>query len=341
MSPLAQLFLRNRERLCARERTLWVNPPTDLPLPDFSAAGEVRWMTQDEGDRARLAAQGAAVEFMAFPPPNATFDRAILAQPREKSLLRMMAHALADRLGEGGTLFLGGEIRAGAKSAARHLEPWFERVDKVDSARHCVLYEARGARVPNPFDPEDYRVDWTLECGAGPLEIASYPGVFAHGGLDPGTRLLLDTLPGALRKAPGSALDLCCGAGVIGAELARRYPGLELLLIDSSALALAATAVTLNRNGLTGRVVASDGLRAATGRYDLVVSNPPFHAGHRERADLGTGVFDGVRNFLNPGGQFIMVGNRHLPWRQWMDATFGAHEVLASDPTYHVLSPTR
>ena len=208
---------------------------------------------------------------------------------------------------------------------------------KIDAARHCVLYEARHPRKDLPFDLDEYRVTWSLDAAGRPLTISSLPGVFAHGTLDPGTALLLGCLEQLAQARPRCALDLGCGAGVIGAALLCWLPDVDLTLVDNSALALDAANATLMANGMRARCLASDGFHNVDGQYDLVITNPPFHEGHRERTDLGTGVFEGVRNFLNPRGQLVMVVNRHLPWQNWMDRTFGAHEILARDSRYQVL----
>jgi len=339
VEPLARLIDRNRDRLSHAGPTLWVDPPPGLAWDELDPEGRHALFTGDEALRCRLAAGGRTVEFGAFPegPP---VPRIVLAQPREKARLRMMAHCLARRLAPNGRLYLAGENRAGARSAPRQLAPWFGQVNKMDSARHCILHEARDPAAESPFRPLDYLETWRLGAFAPELEVCTYPGVFAHGALDAGTRLLLEHLKPVLHTLPPGArvLDLGCGAGVIGAALLLRRDDLAVVLADSSALALAAARATLARNDLHAEVRASDGLRGVEGVFDLVVSNPPFHAGHRERADRGTGLFDDLLNFLNPGGQFIMVANRHLPWPRWMEKTLGHCDVMGRDDGFHVLN---
>ncbi len=332
MSPLAQLYRRHRERLAGPG--LWVDPPADLPWREFTDGGNPQLLCNDEPTHRALAAAGAPVSFGAF-PGGALVDRIVFTLPREKARQRLQAQYLAGRLAPTGTLWAAGESRAGARSAQAQLSPWFGSVRKADSARHCVLWEASEPLPGPPFELTQHVENWTLE--GTDLHIASLPGVFAHGGLDAGTRLLLAQLDTLVGMKPDSALDLGCGAGVIGAALLQRLPGLELTLADASALALTATRATLARNALEARVVASDGLRGVDGRFELVISNPPFHQGHRERADLGAGLFDGITRTLEPGGRCVLVVNRHLPWPRWMDDTFGGHEVLAQDAGYQVL----
>lgn len=337
MSPLAQLLHRHRDALSALAPGLWLLPPEDLPANLVRESGNGLCFVQDERVRRALDSAGLATRFAAAPDPVSS-GNAVLCLPREKQRFRMLAHAAASLLGGEDTLWVAGEIRAGAKSAVRHLAPMFESVSKRDAARHCVLYEARRPSPAVPFDLADYGLDWTLEAFDRSLTIRSYPGVFAHGGLDDGTRLLLETLPEVLgARKPASALDLGCGAGVLGAALLVACPDLRLTQTDTNALALTAARETLQANGLTADTIASDGLSGVEGRFDLLVSNPPFHIDHRERADRGAGLIREARNFLNPGGQLVMVANRHLPWPTALDKELGRHDVLATDGRFHVL----
>lgn len=340
MSPLAQLFLRQRDGLVDLAPRLWVLPPGDLPGDLVRGTGSGHCFVQDERDRLSLESQGLATRFDAFPERKdfAEPGNAVLCLPREKARLGLLANALAAVLNPDDVLWVAGEIRAGAKSAARQLEPWFDTVRKIDAARHCVLFEAAGPRVSSPFSLADHERSWTLDTAGRTLTVHSYPGVFSHGALDEGTQLLLSCLPDVLEKrTPTSALDLGCGAGVLGAALLAACPDLALTQVDSHALALAAARRTLAANGFTAKTLASDGLGAIDGRFDLIISNPPFHVDHRERADLGAGLIRGARNVVNPGGQIVLVANRHLPWPAALDQEFGRHEVLAANPRFHVL----
>jgi 16S rRNA (guanine1207-N2)-methyltransferase len=69
----------------------------------------------------------------------------------------------------------------------------------------------------------------------------------------------------------------------------------------------------------------------------MILSNPPFHEGARVQTEKSTALLHSVRNFLNPGGQLILVVNRHLPYRKWLDAMFGGSETLASNDRFQVL----
>ena len=92
-------------------------------------------------------------------------------------------------------------------------------------------------------------------------------------------------------------LDLCCGSGAIGLAVASRVKDAKVTLADLSpeALTVAKENVTLNK--LSGRVrcISADALKPASaflGKFDLIVSNPPYISGE----DMLT-LADSVKNY--------------------------------------------
>jgi len=74
------------------------------------------------------------------------------------------------------------------------------------------------------------------------------------------------------------ALDLCTGGGSLAVLLALAYPQLQIDALDISADALAVAQINIERHGLQQRIETrvSDGLQQATGKYDLIICNPPY-----------------------------------------------------------------
>jgi ribosomal protein L3 glutamine methyltransferase len=71
---------------------------------------------------------------------------------------------------------------------------------------------------------------------------------------------------------------LCTGGGSLAVLLSLAYPQLQINALDISADALAVAQINIERHGLQQRIETrvSDGLQQATGKYDLIVCNPPY-----------------------------------------------------------------
>ena len=81
-----------------------------------------------------------------------------------------------------------------------------------------------------------------------------------------------------LANDSGTVLDMCTGGASLAILAAMAWPGIVLDACDLSATALEVAAINVARHGLQSRVrlQQGDGMRAATGRYDLVLCNPPY-----------------------------------------------------------------
>jgi ribosomal protein L3 glutamine methyltransferase len=73
-------------------------------------------------------------------------------------------------------------------------------------------------------------------------------------------------------------LEIGTGSGCIAIAAALAFPGSEVVATDVSAAALDVARRNVERHGVAGRVqlVQADGLRGIAGRFDLLLSNPPY-----------------------------------------------------------------
>ena len=111
-------------------------------------------------------------------------------------------------------------------------------------------------------------------------------------------------------------LDLCTGSGCIGLAIASRAKKAKVTLADISKDALAVAKRNIIRNHLTGKVacVQSDALRqpsAFLGKYDLIVSNPPYIT-TADMEELETSVKDYEPHLALHGGDDGLIFYRSI-----------------------------
>lgn len=224
-----------------------------------------------------------------------------------------------------------GENRAGVRSVEKLLEP-YGNIAKIDSARRCGLYHIELKNVPE-FNGKKFWKSYQLQD----LVIFSLPAVFSSAELDGGTQLLLSSFNKADRLK-GKVLDLGCGAGVIGASLKQQFEKIKLTMSDIHAMALESSRRTLTENSLEATVVASDVFSNIKERFDLIVSNPPFHDGIDTSYRAVEDLIAQAKQRLNRSGELRIVANAFLPYPDLLDKTFGSHKVIAKSNKFKVYS---
>jgi 16S rRNA (guanine1207-N2)-methyltransferase len=158
--------------------------------------------------------------------------------------------------------------------------------------------------------------------------------VFADGKLDEGTRLLLEALE---VRPTDEALDIGCGAGFIGIHMA--HLASKVTMVDVSLATVAVARRRVEESGLTNiRVLPSDGAQAVLQqRFDLVVTNPPFHMGGIQTTEIAERFIREAAQVLKPRGRFYLVANRFLKYEPALRAHFKTVDEVAGNTRYKVL----
>ncbi len=166
-------------------------------------------------------------------------------------------------------------------------------------------------------------------------------GVFASHHLDPGTALLIESL--ALRPTD-RVLDLGCGWGAVGVAASRAAPSGQVVLTDVNRRAARLAEENLRRNGATNATVRVGRLFApvADQQFDVIATNPPFHAGREVVLEMLGAAPDRLR----PGGRLLVVGKGSQGirfYQEWLTAHWAPDtRVLARRSGYRVLeAPVR
>ncbi len=328
LTPASEVLLRHSDDF-EQSRILFAGDlQDDLPARFECAASRAHtqqfhhWqvLSRQMGDNVRfsLVAQASDV---------ADCDTLIYYWPKNKPEAHFQLMNILSLMPSGVDVFVVGENRSGVRSAEQMLAD-YAPLNKVDSARRCGLYHGRLEKQPR-FSLES----WWAEYSIDGLTIKTLPGVFSRDGLDVGSQLLLSTLT---PHTKGKVLDVGCGAGVLSAALASHSPKVRLTLCDVSAPAVEASRATLAANGLEGEVFASNVFSEVKGRFDMIMSNPPFHDGMQTSLDAAQTLIRGAVRHLNSGGELRIVANAFLPYPKILDETFGFHDVIAQTGRFKV-----
>lgn len=318
MDPRSEVLLRQVDLF--NGPLLLAGLPADDLLSHLPEAHGWSWHT---GESTLLASRFASRCHFGTQPGEQVFQAAVVFLPKSRDLTDYLLNVLASRLA-GRELFLVGEKRAGIERAAKQLAA-FGQARKLDSARHCQLWQVRVEHSPAAPDLHSLAQRYALQLSDGLLNVLSLPGVFSHGRLDVGSALLLehlDALPG------GHILDFGCGAGVLGAALKRRYPDSQITLLDVDAFAVESSRLTLAANNLHADVISGDGIDAAPSGLSAILSNPPFHQGVHTHYQATEHLLREARRHLRQGGELRLVANSFLKYPPLIEQHLGPCQTL-------------
>ena len=331
MDPRSEVLLRQPELF--QGDLLLAGLPADDLLGQLPAARGWSWHA---GEHSRLEARFAGRSQFGTTVPEPGFASAVLFLPKSRELTDYLLQALAAHLA-GRELYLVGEKRGGVERAAKQLSA-YGKPRKLDSARHCQLWQVTVDNVPAAPDLHALAQRFELPLTDGPLQVLSLPGVFSHGRLDRGSALLLEHLDGLPQ---GHLLDFGCGAGVLGAVLKRRYPQSQLTLLDVDAFAVESSRLTLAANGLDAEVIAGDGIDAAPDRLAAIVSNPPFHSGVQTDYQASEHLLRQAARHLDKGGELRLVANSFLKYPPLIEQHLGPCKTLSEGDGFRIYSARR
>ena len=331
MDPRSEVLLRQAELF--QGSLLLAGLPADDLLGRLPNAFGWCWHA---GDQVALDARFAGRSHFGVNVPEREFDSAVVFLPKSKDLTDYLLNAVAARLA-GREVFLVGEKRSGIEGASKQLNP-FGKPRKLDSARHCQLWQVTVADAPQTKPLESLAQTYELPLAEGPLKVVSLPGVFSHGRLDRGSALLLEHLD----KLPsGHLLDFGCGAGVLGAAVKRRYPETQVTMLDVDAFAAASSRLTLAANGLEAEVLTGDGIDAAPMGLNAILSNPPFHTGVHTDYAATENLLRKAAKHLKNGGELRLVANSFLKYQPLIEEHLGVCAIKAEGNGFRIYQAKR
>lgn len=264
--------------------------------------------------------------------------------PHEKHALLQLLHDAFLLLKPGGRCVISGANNEGIKPAQRTLADIFGNANKLaEHSSHRVVVATKRSDEPrtpdifsSPFLEGDAFREVATTLRGRAITVYSRPGVFSWEHPDEGTMLLAEHM---VINRHESVLDLGCGAGGLGVVAAMLSDGGRVRLVDADIDAVRSSRGTVEMSGIRNcSVVVSDIASAVIDeRFDVVVSNPPFHVGKATNLELPQQFILDAFEVLEPGGRLYLVANRTLPYEAMIQERFGNVTAVHDGPRFKVL----
>lgn len=346
MEPLhnlsTELLLLERERLEVGPLVVFGDQDADDAeiLANELEDHEVRFLVRYHSDEEAYAKRGLMVEASWHPEPDPSVRTVVIFLSREKDVTELRVAVASAVFPEAKEIFLVGHNKLGARSIHRRFKKKFKEVDQLASARHSRLIRLAKPEASATDALRDVWNTWTLDVDGTPLEIHDLPGVFSRGELDRGTEMLIQSLADREHER---VLDLGCGAGTLSIAYATRVPNAKMILVDHDIMATGSAEKNIEALRLSDRaqVFFGDVESVADRRFGLVITNPPFHAGSQVTTATSERWFAAVKNLLEPGGEFILVANQHIPYGKTLGEYFADVKTIEEDSKFRVWSASR
>jgi len=274
-----------------------------------------------------------------------TFDSVLLAIEfsRGRDFYRRMLLETYDVLKNNGQIYLAGANKSGIKTAIKDAGKLFNKIE-------ILGYKAGNRITKGTKNPQRKRKQvWMEEKGIKPnswcelsVNIANknysfytLPGIFSYNKLDEGTRFLLENIRGFSNK---KILDWGCGYGAIGIYLAK-MGAKHVDMIDVNRFAVEAAKKNIIEGKINNASVFSttDNYFDKKSKYDLVVSNPPFHIGKKVNYQTVNRFFKEAKEGLNNNGKLVIVANQFIPYEEWLKKYFSRTQVISRNKKYKVV----
>jgi 16S rRNA (guanine1207-N2)-methyltransferase len=261
----------------------------------------------------------------------------VLPDPQRDLAVSDLARAY-DHLADGGVLMAAQHNDAGAKKTEQHLKEAAGAVETLSKHHSRVFWTIKEAGKPWR---EDVLETWRQRGAMRRVMEGkwwSQPGLFSWDRIDVGSALLVKHLP---KDLSGHAADLGSGWGFLSSYLLRECP--EILSIDLyDADGDSFEPIRRNLGIIPTRVKTRPLWRDVTAgietaRYDVIVTNPPFHDGKTTDPTIGLRFLAAAAAGLKPEGQLWLVANRQLPYENFLREAFAEWQTIVEQDGFKVM----
>ena len=168
------------------------------------------------------------------------------------------------------------------------------------------------------------------------LRFTTDAGVFSKGGIDFGSRLLVESF--VMPDVSGDVLDVGCGYGPIGLTIATLFPERQIQMVDVNERAIALSKENAERNHVKNvTVYSSDGLSVVSDLgFAAILTNPPIRAGK----DVVFSFYEKSYEKLRSSGELWVVIQKKQgapSSMKHLEEIYGNVSVVAKRKGYYIL----
>ncbi|EJF83179.1 hypothetical protein MCW_01473 [Cardidatus Bartonella washoeensis 085-0475] len=247
-----------------------------------------------------------------------TYDGALLYLSKYRGFNQNCFLDLLERVKLGGWIVIGGNKTTGAASMMKWVKTIVPITDKLSKNHGLVFW----LQVPEQIDRQNI-----THLRSPPLtfenKFQTTSGMFSHGRIDLGSAALALHMPQIIS---GKTADFGAGWGFLSytaLERSKKLTALDLYEADYNALRAAKQHLKHMKTSLPIHFYWHDLVHEPiTDLYDTIISNPPFHTQQTTDVSLGQHFIINAAKYLKPGGNLLLVANRHLPYEALLKNLF-------------------
>jgi len=251
-------------------------------------------------------------------------DLAIIKAPKSLALFQAFLEHIAHNSVDEVTVLVGFMTRHFTPKLLEISRNYFEVVEQSKAIKKSRLLTLTKKKKVDKLDIID-----VLEYKGQTYK--QYWGVFSRNHIDYATQYFLEHLE--LQPTDKYILDLASGNGVIAKEIKRRIPEAEIHLLDDSLLAVESAKLNIHGENIHHHYDSSLS-QFEKGKFDLIVTNPPFHFEYEVNIQIAIQLFRESHRCLKPEGLLQVVASKHLNYMTHLKPIFSNVEVLAENDKF-------
>lgn len=301
----------------ASERTLWCVDDNIHSLGNIQFKGTAvcnRYDIAKDLEQLKINTLFNNFDFTAI---ELNFDQAIFRIAKEKAINLHIVSSMMEKLATNGKLLLIGSKNEGIKSLIKKIKDNYQceiEIDKHKNQLQLITISPSQPQSKRLLDQSYNEPQW-IETAE--LDFFSQYGVFGWNKVDKGSFLLAQ----ALKKISLNLnteqinrykiLDLGCGYGYLSLK-AQKIGFQHIDATDNNAAAVNACQKNFQHAQIDGHVYADDCGRSKRNKYDIVLSNPPFHKGFDHHKDMSEQFIKAIAYKVKDRGNAYIVCNQFI-----------------------------